>query len=374
METLSILVVDDEPGIRSGIRRILSGHTVSFPFMDDDYAFECREAASGEEALEILEKEPPDILLLDNKLPGIDGMEVLEIIRQRRMDIMVAMITSYASLEVAAKATDDGAWDFIPKPFTPAELKASIDLITKQFFLKRITTGMKEEGKKIRYQFLSVLSHELKSPLNALEGYLELMKGRELGEGMKDYDQVLDRCLQRTEGMRSLIMDLLDFTKISLERKQEKIEKVDLKERAIMALSTINLLAIQRNISVSFEGEEVYYQADPSDLDILFNNLLSNAVKYNREGGSVTLSVNRKENRVEILVKDTGIGMSEEEVSQLFKEFVRIKNTRTQGITGSGLGLSIVGKIASLYVGHVSVESTAEIGSTFRVILPDNES
>lgn len=373
METLSILVVDDEPGIRSGVKRILSGHTVSFPFMDDDYAFECREAATGEEALDILEESPPDILLLDNKLPGIDGMEVLEIIRQRKMDIMVAMITSYASLEVAAKATDDGAWDFIPKPFTPAELKASIDLITKQFFLKRITTRMKEEGKKIRYQFLSVLSHELKSPLNALEGYLELMKGRELGESMEDYDQVLDRSLQRVEGMRSLIMDLLDFTKIRLERKEEKIERVDLRERARMALSTINLLAIQRNIAIAFEGEEVFYQADPSDLDILFNNLLSNAVKYNREGGRVILSVRRMENRVEILVEDTGIGMSEEEVSQLFREFARIKNTRTRGISGSGLGLSIVDKIASLYGGKVHVESSPDTGSIFRVILPDNE-
>jgi two-component system sensor histidine kinase/response regulator len=374
METLSILVVDDEPGIRSGITRILSGHTVSFPFMDDDYAFTCREAASGEEALDMMKESIPDILLLDNKLPGMDGMEVLEIIRQRKMDIMVAMITSYASLEVAAKATEDGAWDFIPKPFTPAELKSSIDLITKQYFLKRITTSMHEEGKKIRYQFLSVLSHELKSPLNALEGYLEMMKARELGGEIQDYDQVLDRSLQRIEGMRSLIMDLLDFTKIRLERKEDKVQNLDLGERAKMALSTIQLLANMRNISVGFDGGPVFFRADPSDMDILFNNLLSNAVKYNRDGGRVTLSLQRKEQGVEIKVEDTGIGMSEEEVAQLFKEFVRIKNMRTKGISGSGLGLSIVAKIASLYGGHVQVESTPDKGSTFRVILPDDHS
>lgn len=374
MEKLSLLVVDDEPGIRSGVKRILSGHTVSFPFMDDDYSFEVREAATGEEALEILAHKPADILLLDNKLPGINGMEVLEIIRQANLDIMVAMITSYASLEVAAKATDDGAWDFLPKPFTPAELKASIDLITKQLFLKRITTRMKEEGKKIRYQFLSVLSHELKSPLNALEGYLEMMKNRELGESVKDYDQVLERSLLRVEGMRNLILDLLDFTKIRLERKEEKMESTNLSERAQMALSTINLLAIQRNISITFQGDEVLYKADPSDLDILFNNLLSNAVKYNREGGSVTLTVLRKPEGVEILVEDTGIGMSEEEVSQLFKEFVRIKNSRTRGISGSGLGLSIVAKIASLYGGRVHVESVPDQGSIFKVTLPESDS
>ncbi|MEA3460304.1 MAG: ATP-binding protein [Bacteroidota bacterium] len=370
METLSILVVDDEPGIRSGVLRILKGHTVSFPFMDDDYRFECREAASGEEALEILEDTPPEILLLDNKLPGIDGMEVLEIIKQKKMDIMVAMITSYASLEIAAKATDDGAWDFIPKPFTPAELKSSIDLITKQYFLKKITRTMKEEGKKIRYQFLSVLSHELKSPLNALEGYLQMIKNRELGEGLHDYDAVLDRSLKRVDGMRALILDLLDFTKIRLERKDEKIEQVNLRERAELALSTIKPLAIQGNISVTYTGEELCYEADPSDLDIMFNNLLSNAVKYNREGGQVEVRVLQKGRAVEILVKDTGIGMSEEEVSQLFKEFVRIKNSRTRGIDGSGLGLSIVSKIAELYGGHIHVESIPDKGSEFSVILP----
>ncbi len=115
---------------------------------------------------------------------------------------------------------------------------------------------MKEEGKKIRYQFLSVLSHELKSPLNALEGYLDLMKGGELGESMQDYKQVLDRSLERVHGMRSLILDLLDFTKIRLERKDDKMEQVDLRDRTNMALSTINLLAIQHNISVTFQGDE----------------------------------------------------------------------------------------------------------------------
>lgn len=370
METLSILVVDDEPGIRSGIRRILAGHRVSFPFMDDDYIFDCREAASGEEALAMLEKSPPEILLLDNKLPGMDGMEVLEIIKQKKMDIMVAMITSYASLEIAAKATGDGAWDFIPKPFTPAELKSSIDLITKQYFLKKIRRTMKEEGKKIRYQFLSVLSHELKSPINALEAYLQMMKGRELGEGIQDYDEVLDRSLQRVDGMRTLIMDLLDFTKISLERKDEKIEQVNLRERAQMALSTIKPLAIQRNISLNFRGDDIYYNADPSDLDIMLNNLLSNAVKYNHKGGSVEVSVHQLDQSLEIRVSDSGIGMSEEEISQLFKEFVRIKNSRTRGIDGSGLGLSIVSKIAGLYGGHIHVKSMPEKGSEFSVILP----
>ena len=136
MGVLKILVVDDEPGIRSGVLRILANFHVTYPFMDEDYSFEISEAASGEEGIEKIEKDCPDIILLDNKLPGIQGVEVLEYIRKKRYDIVVAMITSYASLDVAIRATRDGATDFIPKPFTPQELKSSVENITKQFTLR----------------------------------------------------------------------------------------------------------------------------------------------------------------------------------------------------------------------------------------------
>jgi len=171
--------------------------------------------------------------------------------------------------------------------------------------------------------------------------------------------------------MRSLIMDLLDFTKIRLERKEDKIERLDLEERAHLAISTIKLLAIQRNISIKYEGQgDLFFEADPMDLDIMMNNLLSNAVKYNRDGGSVVLQVSNQDGKMEIAVQDSGYGMTEREVSQLFQEFVRIKNKRTKGISGSGLGLSIVQKIAELYGGHILVESEPDKGSIFRVILP----
>jgi signal transduction histidine kinase len=167
-------------------------------------------------------------------------------------------------------------------------------------------------------------------------------------------------------------MDLLDFTKIRLEQKSEKIEKVNLEERALLAIATIKPLAIQRNITISCKGGECYFNADPSDLDMIFNNLLSNAVKYNREGGTVKVQFERKEKSLVIRVEDSGIGMSKKEVSQLFKEFVRIKNKRTMGIDGSGLGLSIVSKIAELYGGHIHVESVPEKGSIFTVALPQS--
>jgi len=371
MAVLKVLVVDDEPGIRSGVARILKNYQVTYPFMEEDYTFEVIEAASGEEGIEILEKDMPDIMLLDNKLPGMQGVEVLEYVRKKNYEIVVAMITSYASIDVAIRATRDGATDFIPKPFTPQELKSSIENITKQQYLRKITHRLKQEGKKVRYQFLSVLSHELKAPLNAIEGYLRMMQEKQSGELVDDYAIPIDRSLQRIQGMRNLIMDLLDFTKIRLERKEEKMEEVDLHEVASNAIITVQPYAIQKDISVKLNVNcNSTVTADPSDMEIVFNNLLSNAVKYNVEKGFVEITIDGCDDTVSISFTDTGIGIRDSDMERLFDEFVRIKNEKTKDISGSGLGLSIVKKVVELYSGTITVESSPESGTTFRVMLP----
>jgi two-component system, sensor histidine kinase and response regulator len=371
MAVLKVLVIDDEPGIRSGVSRILSNFHVTYPFMDEDYTYEVSEAATGEIGIELVEKDKPDILLLDNKLPGIQGVDVLEYIRSRNYDIVVAMITSYASLDVAIRATRDGAIDFIPKPFTPQELKSSIENITKQQYLKRITHKMKQEGKKVRYQFLSVLSHELKAPLNALEGYLRMMQEKQAGDRIEDYATPIERSLQRIQGMRSLIMDLLDFTKIRLERKEEKIQEVNLSEVASEAIITVQPFAIQMDVTISLDvRSEVVIMADPDDMEIVFNNLLSNAVKYNKVGGKVEVTIDSSDVEAILVFSDTGIGFTKNDTENLFTEFVRIKNEKTRNISGSGLGLSIVRKVIELYHGTINVESTPDIGSVFTIRLP----
>lgn len=371
MAVLKVLVIDDEPGIRSGVSRILNNFHVTYPFMDEDYTFRVTEAATGEEGVAILETEMHDILLLDNKLPGMQGVDVLEFIRKRNFDIVVAMITSYASLDVAIRATRDGAIDFIPKPFTPQELKSSIENITKQQYLKRITHKMQQEGKKIRYQFLSVLSHELKAPLNAIEGYLRMMQEKQAGDLVDDYATPIERSLQRIQGMRNLIMDLLDFTKIRLERKEEKIQEVNLREVASGAIVTVQPYAIQMDVSINLNVlSDVIIMADPADMEIVFNNLISNAVKYNKTGGKAEISIADADSEAIITISDTGIGINKSDTENLFTEFVRIKNEKTRNISGSGLGLSIVKKVVELYYGTIDVESTPEVGTTFTIRLP----
>ena len=371
MAILKILVVDDEPGIRSGVARIMRKFKVDYPFMDEHVDFTILEAESGEAGIDIIESEMPDIILLDNKLPGIQGIEVLEYVKKRNYDITVVMITSYASLDLAVKATKDGAHDFIPKPFTPQELRSSIENITKRIFLKRMTRQMGDQGKQIRFQFLSVLSHELKAPINAIEGYLEMIKQRQMGQSIEDYDTVVDRSLERVKGMRSLILDMLDLTKIETENKTRTMELCNMESIARNAIDTMKPLAIQMDIAINLQSENnIAILADCSEMEIIFNNLISNAVKYNTQQGNVQCLLKMEDDNAVIIVKDTGIGMEKEDVEKIFDDFVRIKNAATKKISGSGLGLSIVKKIIDQYNGHISVDSEPGVGSEFTVKIP----
>ena len=371
MEKLKVLVVDDEPGIRSGVTRILSHFSVGYPFMDKDITYDVSEASTGEEAIEMIGAGIPDVILLDNKLPGMDGVDVLRYINEKQLNIVVMMITSYASLELAVKATDMGAYDFVPKPFTPQELKASIENITKKIFLKRMTQKMNKEGKSIRFQFLSILSHELKAPLNAIEGYLKMMKEQEAGNDIRQYEQMIARSLERVKGMRGLIMDLLDLTRIESGKKKRELKNIGLCSLANAAIDTMRPVAIQKDLEIIVDcPKDLTYYADPEELEIIFNNLISNAIKYNVEKGKVQVDIFIENNALNISIKDSGIGISESEMANLFQEFVRIRNEQTKHITGSGLGLSIVKKITVLYNGNIDVKSRLGEGSTFTVILP----
>jgi len=371
MEKLRVLVVDDEPGIRSGVIRILKNYTIGFPFMEEDFSFEISEADTGEKALQIIKNNGADIILLDNKLPGIQGIEVLEKISKMRINSAVMMITSYASLDIAVKATNFGAYNFVPKPFTPAELKSAIENISKHLLLKRMTYKMKEEGKQIRFQFLSVLSHELKSPLNAIEGYLNIMEEKQVGENINDYMSMIDRSLIRIKGMRNLIVDMLDLTRLESGKKSRNLCKVDLNYLANMAIDTVKPMAIQHNINIITDiDEKITITADSDEIEIIFNNLLSNAVKYNRKNGEVQFIVRPYKLGIEIIVADKGIGISDENLPKLFEEFSRIKTAETRNVSGTGLGLSITKKMIELYGGSIVVDSKPGVGTTFIVKLP----
>lgn len=367
--TLKVVMVDDEEALCLGVRRIIQKYRVHVADVLVDADYEFRYFTSGEDYLAWLgEGGEVDLLLLDLKLPGVGGMDVLDAMSAQGREVLTIMITAYATFETAVKATKLGAYDFLAKPFTPEELRYALRKATSQLILSKQARKLAEEKREIRFNFISVLAHELKAPLNAVEGYLNILRTTEEDQNL----QMVERSIVRVDGMKKLIMDLLDLTRIESGQRERVIRRVDVGELASASIELFVVDAERRGIGISVVGDDdVELLADPGEVEIVLNNLISNAVKYNRDGGSVTVDLRRREGGIGIAVTDTGFGLTIEEAGKLFNEFTRIKNQHTVKVLGSGLGLSTVRKIANMYDGEATVRSEPGVGSTFAVTLRD---
>jgi len=369
-QVLQVLVADDEPGMRTGVVRTLEAMKVSDPHGAGEFSLVVTEAVDGTDARAKLAANEYDILLLDHSMPGCTGMEILEELRARDSQTLTIMITAYASLDMAVRATKQGAFDFLAKPFTPDEVRKVVTKAAGHLIAQQAARRLASENRRVRFEFLSVLAHELKAPLGAVEGYLRLLDEGVALDDPEKIQSMVGRCLERLDGMRKLIYDLLDLTRIESGQKQRELQPVNLELVACRAMETFEPDAEQRGIDVTLqvEGDPVL-MSDSGEMEIIFNNLISNAVKYNRDQGSVVVAVAGNDEQLSVAVTDTGIGMSEEETNRLFGEFVRIKNDKTRRILGSGLGLSILRRLAHLNGGDVDVTSQEDVGSTFTVTL-----
>jgi two-component system sensor histidine kinase/response regulator len=373
VDILHILIVDDEYGMRRGAERALRDITVSLPDINGEVRFDIRTAATGKELEEKMSEGPTDILVLDHKLPDTTGLEILDRLGKSSLDLLVIMITAYASLDTAVAATRRGAYDFLAKPFTPEELRGAVRKAARHLILQRQARRLADEKKQVRFQFVSVLAHEMKSPISAIEGYLQMMRERSVGDKLEDYDHMLDRCLLRIEGMRKMIADLLDLTSIESGQRQRTLVAIDLADVASQTVENVKAEAERREISIQLNVMNgMTINGDRTEIEMIFNNLISNAVKYNRDRGRVEIKVDMSCDEIRIHVEDTGIGMTQEETQRLFSDFSRIKNEKTRHILGSGLGLSTLKKLVTLYNGEVAVKSKPDVGSIFTVTLPCN--
>ena len=254
-----------------------------------DAAYEFRYFTSGEDYLAYLgEGGEVDLLLLDLKLPGVGGMDVLDAMSSQGREVLTIMITAYATFETAVTATKLGAYDFLAKPFTPDELRYALRKATQQLILSRQARKLAEEKREIRFNFISVLAHELKAPLNAVEGYLNILRTTEEDQNL----QMVERSIVRVDGMKKLIGDLLDLTRIESGQRERIIKRLDLAEVARASFDLFAGDAERRGITLALDADEgIELFADAGEAEIVLNNLISNAVKYNRDGGQVAVTI-----------------------------------------------------------------------------------
>ena len=225
----------------------------------------------------------------------------------------------------------------------------------------------KEANELFRKEFASNVSHELKTPLQTISGYAELLKNDLVRE--EDRSSFVDRIFVESNRMMTLVEDVIKLSHLDDESALIQKERLDLYRLSMRCVENIRK-QITNGITVSLEGEASYVYGNRELLESIINNLCDNAVKYNRENGSVTVSVTNDDKNVFLKVSDTGIGIAEKDQQQVFERFYRVDKSRSKAVGGTGLGLSIVKHACILNDGRISLQSRLGQGSVFTVTFP----
>jgi two-component system sensor histidine kinase/response regulator len=357
----TILIVDDEEAMRDSCCQVLSKN-----------GYVAQTAENGHSGLRKVREIKPDLVLIDLKMPEMGGMELLEKIREIDPTIVSVVITGYATIESAVEAMKRDAYDFLPKPFTPDQLRIVIERGLERRRLAAESARLRREKEMMRENFITLVTHQLRSPLASVKQYFGVIHEGFVGEATDKQKEMIDKAEGYIDRLLQLINDWLDMSRIEAGRIAEKFEPISL---APILSEVLEILKPQAEAQkVIFElnaGDNLpLVSGDANCLKEAFLNLVSNGIRYNREEGKVTVTVKEQDDGLVINVSDTGIGISQENLPFIFEEFFRVKNRQTQHITGTGLGLPIARRIIEAHNGGVKVVSELGRGTTFSILLP----
>lgn len=356
-----IFIIDDDEIIRISCERILqkSGYKVET-------------FGNGHEGIERLKQVHPPLLVVDIKMPELNGFEVIKIVRKIDPDVVIVVITGYATIETAVDAMKMGAYDFLPKPFTPGELRMIIDRGFERWRLTKEAKRLRKEKEEVERKFVTLVSHQLKGPLGAVKQYLDVLLYTSHDRLPGETIEWISRSQSRIAEMLSLIQDWLMMSKLDHGVLCDRSASSDIVKIVEGVIEEYRQLPSAANIRMSAETAPALspVRGDAVSLNMLVGNLISNAVKYNRPGGEVTVRVSADEKWTVLTVSDTGLGIPSAFRAHLFEEFYRAKTPETQNIPGTGLGLVICKRIVDELGGSIEVDSKEGEYSTFTVKLP----
>ena len=367
----TILVVDDTRDNLALMSNLLKG------------TYKVKIALTGEKALRIARSpDQPDLILLDIMMPGLDGFEVCQRLKGDPATALIPVIflTGKSKLEDEQKGLELGAVDYITKPISPpillARVRNHLALKTMADFMlvKNVeldnARAAAEKANRAKSDFLASMSHELRSPLNAILGFGQLME-TETPPPTISQQESLTRILLAGWHLLKLIDEILDLAKVESGRVPLTREPVSLAEVLAECLDMVEAQAQSheiRMIGPSLELAETVL-ADRTRLKQVLLNLLSNAIKYNSTGGSVEVSCQRTDQgATRVSIQDTGQGLAPEQLAQLFQAFNRL-GQETGSEQGTGIGLVVAKRLIELMGGAIGVSSTVGVGTRFWIEL-----
>ena len=380
---MSILIVDDSLDNRLLLETYLkaAGHT------------ELLSVESARDAFEQMGMDDPtgavseiDLILMDITMPEIDGIEACRRIKNTThlMDIPLIMVTAHAEAEKLEAAFAVGAADYITKPLNKVELlarvRSALTLKREMDSRKLAYIEIEEKNRELqreslaKTQILSTASHELKTPLTSIVGYIDriLLQQDRIGPLNERQQRYLETVQRNSHRLKALIDDLLDVSRIESGSLELTLEELDVQQEIEDVVRSMQVQIGEKRIrvvlNVPHDLREV--KADRLRFSQVISNLLSNACMYSPEEATTTISAKEEGGLIHIDVSDTGMGISKDDQSKLFTKFFRADNSSTREVSGTGLGLFVTRHLVVAHGGEIWVESEEGKGTTFSFTLP----
>ncbi len=371
---MNLFVVDDEAQIREMFSEHLGtlGHRV-------------RTAASGDAALWALEEEPADLVLTDLKMPGISGLQLLARVRERWPATEVVIITGYGTVDDAVEALRHGAYDFLLKPVRLAQLTTVVQHVDERFRFARDNRELREVVEKLRdldarrRKFIALASHEIRTPTTVAAGMVSLLAGKasDLPLEQRSLVEQADRALRR---LKEVVEDLGD---LALDRGGGipiHLRAGTVGEVARRVADQCDMFMELRDLDIRLlcgVADDTPVRADPRKLTRAVGALVQNAVKFTPDGGRIEVEIKATGRELVCEVRDTGIGVPEEETAKIFEVFYEISEIRHHrtsshafGGGGLGVGLPLASAIAEAHGGTVTYRPRTGGGSVFSLTVP----
>ena len=410
MDKPLILIIDDDDNLRKTLADILRVK-----------GYEPLTAKYGTEGLALLRntrQEEVQVALIDLKLPDISGLDVLHRVRSNHPGVESIILTGNASLESAIEATNKGAFSYIQKPCDIDQLLLHIrhavekresakkiqeyqehleDLVRERTKELEAAKDAAEAGSRAKTEFIANMGHEVRTPLNAVIGFSEVLLDGLSGALNVKQKEYTANILESGKNLRDLILSVLAFSEAESGRMELQATRFPLKDVLGSSTAIVREQAMQKKITLTLALDpdaDIELEADYGKFSQIMFHLLSNALKFTPEGGSVHVTarrVQRSEFKVqsetkgselktknseldrdymEITVEDTGIGIKPEDMPRLFKEFTQLEAPITKQYKGTGIGLTLAKRMIELHGGRIGVNSEFGKGSKFTFVLP----
>lgn len=375
-----ILIVDDEPDIATILKLHLedAGHVTAW-------------AGNGEAALQMLKDDEFSLVLTDIRMPGMSGIEVLEKVRASGSSTSVIMMTAHGSEDLAVECLTSGAVDYFCKPFSLDDVLTRVERALDHRRALLANKRLEQE----KEDFFFMLSHDLKNPITAVIGSIDIMREGRLGPVNEEQIEYLQSAIDSCNDVVAMIDNLLDVQRFEAGRMPVMIRPQNPVQLAATVVACFRKAAESENITLSddLSGSVPQVAVDSNLLTRVFANLLVNAIKFTPDGGSIHMACRTMENGevkklrfpvyvsvppafnhrscyVRISVRDTGTGIPYEDLGRIFERYTQSQNSNGRKKGGAGLGLAFCKMAVESFNGIIWAESEAGIGSEFIMLLP----